>query len=264
MTNTRWAQTALLAGALMAAHSAQAAVVSLEIIAGSDPLARTTLATLSNSELGCDGSAASASNNCLGGAAPGAVALEESFNWAGGTFDLDSWDVDVEVNPLISAGFSVTNNTAATQWYTMIFSIGISPSITPTSLIGGSAAFTVTDANNDGATISAPGMGPQAMYTALIDGLPVQTLFDAPYSLSALFPGGSNVAVDQFGLPGPSQPGPQALSTIGLRVDFLLSAGDRATFSGNFDVEPVPLPAGVWLFASALVAIRAARAGIAK
>ena len=257
-----WAGAAVVASSLLGAQATQAAVVSLEIIAGSDPLTRTTLATLGNSELGCDGSAGSASNNCLGGAAPGAVALEESFSWAGGTFDLDSWDVDVEVNPLISAGFSVTNNTAATQWYTMIFSIGISPSITPTSLIGGSAAFTVTDANNDGATISAPGMGPQAMYTALIDGLPVQTLFDAPFSLSPIFNGASNSANDFFGLPGPNQPGPQALSTIGLRVDFLLSAGDRATFSGNFDVEPVPLPAGVWLFASALFVIRAARARV--
>ena len=47
---------------------------------------------------------------------------------------------------------------------------------------------------------------------------------------------------------------------------FNLSAGDRVTFNADFTVEPapVPLPAGAWLFFSALGSLVARRSFRAK
>lgn len=223
--------------------------LSLQLMAGG-PGERQSLGGFDSIELGCvDESLVTAT--CSGSGV--------NINWADGTFDLDSWSVFVDTDPVISASFDVVNNTGATQWYTMIFTLPIAPAITPSSVIGGSVGVTLTDANGGGATLSSA--GGLSIYQAQIDGATVETLLDNPYSLSA---GTFLSSVDSasFGIPIPSQAGPQALSTIGLRFDFNLSAGDRAAFTSVFVVEPnpIPLPAAAWLFGSAVAGLIGFRA----
>jgi hypothetical protein len=43
-------------------------------------------------------------------------------------------------------------------------------------------------------------------------------------------------------LPGPSIPGPAALTSIGIEHQFSLTPGDRATFTSFFVVQPAPVP----------------------
>lgn len=225
--------------------------LSLQLMAGG-PGDRQSLGGFDSIDLGCVNES-DVTATCSGGGV--------STNWADGTFDLDSWSVFVDTDPVISASFDVVNNTGATQWYTMIFTLPIAPAITPSSVIGGSVGVTLTDTNGSGATLSSA--GGLSIYQAQIDGATVETLLDDPYNLAA---GTFLSSVDSasFGNPIPSQSGPQALSTIGLRFDFNLSAGDRAAFTSVFVVEPnpVPLPATAWLFGSAvagLIGLRAKR-----
>jgi len=64
--------------------------------------------------------------------------------------------------------------------------------------------------------------------------------------------------MDDFGLPGPTIPGPAVNSAIGIFLNFSLSPGDRVTFNTNFIVEPpapVPLPAALPLMIMGLGSI---------
>lgn len=170
-----------------------------------------------------------------------------------GDLRLDSWSVFVDSDPVISGIVAVTNTSAVTQQYTLTFTLPIAPAIPGSSLIGGSIQGGVTDGNGDGATLSTP--TGSAFYTARIDGADVQSLYLDPQSF---FAGGflsTNVPGLAFGTPIPSQLGPAALSTIGIRLDFLLTAGDSASFTSNFVVTPVPVPAAAWLFGGALGAL---------
>ncbi len=118
------------------------------------------------------------------------------------------------------------------------------------SLIGGSIQGGATDNNGNGVTLSTPAGA--AFYTARIDNADVQSLYLDPQSYSA----GSFLSVSvpslAFGTPIPSQAGPAALTNIGIRLDFLLTPGDSASFTSNFVVQPVPVPAAAWLFGGAL------------
>ena len=92
-----------------------------------------------------------------------------------------------------------------------------------------------------------------ALYTALIDGAPVQTLYADPQAFSAggaFFSG--NIPNVAFGTPIPSQPGPAVAASIGIQYRFNLTAGDSASFTSNFVVQVVPEPAAGALFALGL------------
>jgi hypothetical protein len=92
------------------------------------------------------------------------------------------------------------------------------------------------------------------MYTALIDGSPWQTLYNDPQSFSAAGFGGGTIPYVEFGGPIPSLPGPAVLSTIGIVLDFTLTAGDQASFTSNF-VVLVPEPRLALLLVPALLAL---------
>ena len=91
-------------------------------------------------------------------------------------------------------------------------------------------------------------------------------MYAAPQTYSA----GSFLSVSvpslAFGTPIPSQIGPPALASIGIRLDFLLTAGDSASFTSNFVVQPqvVPLPPAAMLFGGALGLLGWARRREAK
>jgi len=246
--STQWLKCASLTFAAIASlqvsTNAYAAVTGFELevlVSGENA------ATLGEGMLGCVGNENSDISNCSGSGA--------EIDWGGmtGAMSIDDWNVLIDPDPIISGTASVTNNTLAMQWYTLIFSLPIAPSIPGGTLIGGSIQGGVTDNTGDGATLmTAAGM---PFYQALIDGSQVATLYPAPTSVIAGGFDSANLLSTNFGAPIPSQSGPAALSTIGIRLDFMLSAGDSATFTSNFIVEPIPVPATAIFFASALASL---------
>jgi len=163
-----------------------------------------------------------------------------TYNPAGTSLRL--YNMSLSIDPFISASVDVVNTTASTQIYTLIFTLPISPAITSGSLMGGSTQGGITDANNDGiGTLSTVGPG-TALYFGQIDGVNVLPLFSHLKTINVPFAGGSASDSTSAGLPGPTIPGPNALTSIGIEHQFSLTAGDRATFTSFFDVVAAPVP----------------------
>ena len=119
------------------------------------------------------------------------------------------------------------------------------------TLTGGSHRGGVTDVNGDGATVAT--FTGEAMYTALLDGADWQDLKLDPQSFVAGSFGSTTVPTTTFGTPIPSLPGPAVLATIGIRLDFTLTPGDRVQITSNHVVIPVPEPQSAALLALGLV-----------
>jgi hypothetical protein len=157
------------------------------------------------------------------------------------------WGVTGDPDPVVSSNLTITNNTAVTQTYISTVTLPIAPAITPSSLIGGSISGSVTDVNGNGATLATA--APDALYTALIDGVSVHTLYDNPSSFVVTPPFGSaSVPSADFGSPIPSLPGPAANSSIAIQLKFTLTPGDSMALTSVFVVNPVPEPVGLGVF----------------
>jgi len=167
----------------------------------------------------------------------------------GNGLQLTDWSVTVDSDPLVTNNFAITNTSGSTQTFTIGTTIGVSPAI-PNGLMRGSIGLSVTDNNNDGATLSTSG---QSIYTAFIDGTGARTLWDPTTSFSPSFNGSTISDNINFGFPT-RELAPESIdSTIGITITFSLTAGDSASFTSNFDVVPVPVPAALWLFGSGLL-----------
>lgn len=191
--------------------------------------------------LGCNDVAGTPTANCAS-TLPVEVGGSEGLR-------LNSWNLFLDEDPVVTATVAVTNLAVTTQQFTLLFTLPIL-AIPGSTVVGGSFQGGATDTNGNGVTLSAP--TGSSFYTALIDAVAVQSLYTAPQTFSAGNFLSLNVPNLAFGTPIPSQAGPAALSTIGIRVDFLLTPGDTATFTGNFVVQPIPVPAAAWLLGSAL------------
>jgi MYXO-CTERM domain-containing protein len=194
-----------------------------------------------------------------GGPAMSFNAANYGNNWANGNgtftftgqqsnqgFDL-GWSVIANPDPFVIANIVVTNNTLSTQTFSITVNLPVG-AIVPSSLIGGSITGTVTDLNGDGATVAS--VAGSSIYSALIDGNTVATLMDDPFSVSAGSFGSAVVGPQSFGDPIPSMVGPAVNNTIGITLEFTLSAGDAASFTSIFVAE-VPGPGGLALLAVA-------------
>lgn len=157
-----------------------------------------------------------------------------------GDLTVTSWNMNVDPDPVVSGIVAVTNNAATTQDFTLIFTLAVAPAVVPSSLIGGSIQGGVTDNNGDGALLSA--LLGDSIYRARIDGATVASLYGDPTSVAAGAFLSANLPTASFGTPIPSQPGPAALTDIGIRLKFSLSPGDSASFTSNFVVIPIPEP----------------------
>jgi hypothetical protein len=162
------------------------------------------------------------------------------FNDPDGHWVLDLQELVVKSDPFISAAYAITNNAGSTQNFTLMVSLPISPAITPTSLMGGSTGGSITDANFNGiATVAT--ISPTAFYTGTIDSAAALPLLAHPFSVSAPFAGGtSNIPATNAGLPGPTLPGPAALTDIGITHRFSLTDGDKVAMTSFFVVTPEP------------------------
>ncbi|MSR44279.1 MAG: hypothetical protein EXS15_02845 [Phycisphaerales bacterium] len=156
-----------------------------------------------------------------------------------------SWAYLVDPDPFITGTFSVTNETASAREYVINFSLPISPSI-EASTMSGQVAGTLTDANGSGSALLTSIAGGN-VYTALADELFVYSLMSgANHWVSNPF-GTTSFSGGSFGQ-GTTLAGPLVNDTIGIRFAFTLSAGDSASFSSIFVVNPVPAP-GVFALA---------------
>ena len=157
-----------------------------------------------------------------------------------GDLGVDMWNFTLDEDPVVTGTVAVTNNSAVTKHYTMIFTLLITAPTIPSSLIGGSMQGGTTDNDGNGATLATfPG---SSFYQAQIDGATVQTLYVAPQSFSAGAFLSASVPPVSFGTPIPSQPAVAALTSIGIVLDFTLTPNDSASFTSNFVVQPVPEP----------------------
>jgi len=176
----------------------------------------------------------------------GGPTYSNTYDVHNGNWDFQ-WGVTGDPDPVVSSNLTVTNNSAVTQTFTSLVVLPIAPAVTPSSLIGGSISGSVTDVNGNGATLATA--APDALYTALIDGVAVQTLYNNPNSFVVTPPFGSaSVPNAAFGSPIPSLPGPAANNTIAIQLKFTLSPGDSMALTSVFVVNPVPEPVGLGMF----------------
>jgi hypothetical protein len=108
-------------------------------------------------------------------------------------------------------------------------------------------------------------VGGSSFYSALIDNIVQQTLFDDPFQQDvdatpdpggSPGPGGHSGYVNNtFGIPIPN-PGPIVTTSIGVKFDFAMTGGfDTAEITGGFKVKPVPEPTTALLIAIGLIGL---------
>jgi hypothetical protein len=168
----------------------------------------------------------------------------EGTNFVGNGFRLDSWDFLFDPDPSISGILTLTNLGTATQSFVLTETMGnlsVGPALSASGYIGdgilsdlgGSAGAQLTDLNG------AP------LYSALIDGVGVQTLLNAP-QVYTVTPGvngglGSPVTIPKVSF-GPTLLAQSVSSSIGIREEFTLTSLDEITFPIDFTVTPTQIP----------------------
>jgi hypothetical protein len=159
------------------------------------------------------------------------------------------WDLLGSTNPFITGTVAMTNQSAVPVTYLVDITLPIAPALAAPTLIGGSiqGGLTVDDTAGE---LSSAG---DSIYRALIDGSEVgepAKLFDDPTTTGLSGPFTSpTLGSESFGAPIPSAPGPAVTSSIGIRFEFTLTPGDRATFTASFVVIPTPGAAGLFAIA---------------
>ena len=135
----------------------------------------------------------------------------------------------------ISNSFSVTNLTGVDQDFMIMVSQAEAPIGPPTSITGSNSGDVSDGDGVGGATLSSiPGM---PFYEALMDGVGVRTLFDAPQSIVA-----PQFLTNSY---GPSSFVNEAnangvTASVGIINRFRLSSGDDAGMVSTFAVVPTP------------------------
>jgi len=151
------------------------------------------------------------------------------------------WSLLVNPDPFIIANFVVTNNSLVDQEFSLTVTMPIDPPGLTDVSIGGSVTGTLTDLNGNGATLSSASGG--SIYSALVDNAVVATLLDDPFSVSTGAFESAVVGPASFGEPIPSQPSGDALNTMAITLNFVLSAGDAASFTSIFVLVGTDIPA---------------------
>lgn len=188
--------------------------------------------------------------NFTGGWSLSTADMGGAFDWTmsdngDGTFDFGALEqndfatIDIsgtaKEDPFIIANLVVTNNSAFTETFTLTVNLPVNPTLPGGVVMGGSVTGTLTSLTDDGATLAAAQNS--SIYTALIDNNPVQTLLSDPFSESVGAFQSGVIGPASFGDPIPSMPGPPVLDSIGITLEFTLSAGDSASFTSIFVVE---------------------------
>ncbi len=159
----------------------------------------------------------------------------------------------------VATNIVVTNNFPGTENFQLQFILPLDQAIV-SPLIRGAIDGSVTDLTFDSATVLAP-VGSQ-IYTPLIDSIGETTgfLLSDPYSVTAGFLGNALVGPADFGLESPlAAAEPVADTSIGILLNFDLTAGDSVSLNAFFELLPLPAPAGLPLLAAGALACRGRR-----
>jgi hypothetical protein len=131
----------------------------------------------------------------------------------------------------------VVKNTDAAGTFTFEVGIPVTVSLPAGTAMSGSSSITINDSNlNGAASVSAPAGG--AIYQGRINGTPVATLFDDPYSLSPSFP--PTTTSDNASFSGATASVLNVGDVMSIQHTFVLSARDGATGNSNFVIIPEP------------------------
>jgi hypothetical protein len=152
------------------------------------------------------------------------------------------WNWLIKPDPSVNGSFTITNNSAVVQTFTLIVTLPVA-AIPGASEMGGSTVQGLTDNNGNGATMGT--LAGSAFYRAMVDSGfvgPPANLFvhNSTFSVGNYLSGSDGGAA--FGTPIPSAPGPAVLTSIGIQFQFTLTPGDTASTQGVFVVEPVSPP----------------------
>lgn len=227
------------AALLLAPQGASAVSVSIGFDNGDEP------SVFTQEQLGCSSAGEQGQVQCSGG---------ELVDFVG-DWTVNSLDLFADPDPTVSNIIAVTNNTAATQTFVITVTLPIAPAFGPPSFIKGSVSGSVTDTsgNGNGATFATAGGNP--IYTALIDGASVATLLDPSLSVVTAGFGSANLPVDDFGIPNAVSIPVGTLTGIAITLRFSLTAGDSASLTSVFNVEPIPEPGTAILMAAGLIGL---------
>jgi hypothetical protein len=179
-------------------------------------------------------------------------AEDDTFYYIGGFGDdTTPWEMEIlhlsgDLDPFTDLNFTMKNNTLVTLQYIVSITLPTGP-LGPSTLYGGSAGGSVTDANFSagGATLSTIGGG-VPFYRGVYDGGLILPIYPDPSSFSATTGATTNIPALTVGLNGfgfPTLPGPAVVATIGIVHEFTLTAGDSMGATSNFRVEIIPEPA---------------------
>jgi hypothetical protein len=145
------------------------------------------------------------------------------------------WNLNAEGDPLISGNIVTENLTANPLDVVLTVSIPVAALAAPTNM-GGSAALSFTSDPGGGQLNSLAGT---PVWQALIDGSPVQSLFNDPFNITHAGLQSSSQS-QAFGLPGLTTIGPAVNNTIGIQIAFSLSPLDQFSMTSFFQVVPAP------------------------
>jgi MYXO-CTERM domain-containing protein len=180
----------------------------------------------------------------------------------GGVYDGPGWHMELDalinLDPSIQQAVGFTNTTGVTNIYTLIVTLPVAP-MPGSNVMGGSVGGSLTDSSNNGVDALLSTIAGSSLYSGRIDGANVLAIYPHLNSWSTTFFGQTvNVPAVNAGLPGPTIPAPAVASSIGIRLEFSLSAGDSVSLTSFFQVE-VPGPSGLALLGLAGVSIRRRR-----
>jgi len=178
-------------------------------------------------------------------------AEDDTFYYIGGFGGVTTpWELVInhlsgDLDPFTDLNFTMKNNTGVTLQYLVSITLPTGP-LGPSTLHGGSAGGSVTDANFSGsATVSTIGGG-VPFYRGVYDGALQLPIHPDPSAWVAPPGGTTNIPAVTVGLNGfayPTIPAGPVVATIGIVHEFKLTAGDSMGATSNFRVEIVPEPA---------------------
>lgn len=156
-----------------------------------------------------------------------------------------TWDCIVNDDPFVVATINVTNTSSSTQNYSNYMSLPLGIQF-PQTLMNGSVSASLVN-NSPFSTGSSLSSGADPIYQAFIDpgvnppaASASRTMWDSFALTTPTFVTNAN-ANNAFA----GELGPAALSSMALKLQFDLSAGDTASVTGIFEITAVPAPAGL-------------------
>lgn len=138
----------------------------------------------------------------------------------------------------VTSNFTITNSFGVANPFSVLATVPIVVPFPATGMRGSHSGSVIDNsASLNGASVAALPGG--SLYEALLDGATVQTLRNDPFSAVAGGGATQGIATTNFGVPA-FIGGPAAVTSLGIRNSFVLSAEDSVTSASTFIITPAP------------------------